>query len=277
MKPDLTKLTFLLLLSACHGSPPEGVYPCHSAADCPSVWVCRDDGLCWIHPLPPDAGTDSGTNCVAETCNGHDDDCDGLIDEGVLSVGPAVSADPTTGSPPNYFGALIVPTTTGFVVFGSSNNMATSGGWSTLDLSGTVTQRVPSATPSAFIDAFSVGDQVLASGTGTSGGVSGLGLLTFDFAVDSMPRAFLAIGNGTDDVRFPLIGGFDGHYATLYEAAYSTTSEPIVRRAVIDVGAQSTVSDGTISTDVSTGSLGVVSTRRPITSRTRIPRTHCSS
>jgi hypothetical protein len=38
------------------------------------------------------ARDDGGPSCVAETCNGADDDCDGLTDEGVLTAGDAILA-----------------------------------------------------------------------------------------------------------------------------------------------------------------------------------------
>ncbi len=49
-----------LFASACLATdPPEGVFECNTAAQCPAEWVCRGDGRCW-RTLTSDAGVDGG-------------------------------------------------------------------------------------------------------------------------------------------------------------------------------------------------------------------------
>lgn len=48
------------LAAGCHGSPPEGRYPCRVetvAVDCPPLWFCRADYTCWITPDLVDASS----------------------------------------------------------------------------------------------------------------------------------------------------------------------------------------------------------------------------
>jgi len=129
-------LLVVVTLVGCHGSYPEGRYPCRDesvATDCPALWYCRSDNFCWITDDPDggasaDAGDatidapmrDTGPHCGAETCNGADDDCDGLIDEGVITVGPAVAALTAGGTAID--GVLLTATPSGFGALGSGFN-----------------------------------------------------------------------------------------------------------------------------------------------------------
>ncbi len=124
-----------LLAASCRTGPPEGVYPCTEATvatDCPTGWYCHSDDRCWSRIETFDGGTDggvpvdapmtdapghdaapmgdSGPTCGTETCNGSDDDCDGRIDEGVLTVGATVAASATTAD-----GARMIATGDGFL------------------------------------------------------------------------------------------------------------------------------------------------------------------
>ncbi len=85
----------------CDGYADEGCAgPCAADADCPAGLVCQA-GTC-AAPTPCAAGLDCpagqtceagvcrpATGCLVESCNGLDDDCDGLVDEGC----PACRAD----------------------------------------------------------------------------------------------------------------------------------------------------------------------------------------
>ncbi len=69
---------------ACAALPP--VLACAADADCPAGSACDASGAC--------AATPPECVAAAEVCNGVDDDCDGLVDEGADSA--CDDADPST-------------------------------------------------------------------------------------------------------------------------------------------------------------------------------------
>ena len=83
-----------VLVSGCECGTATLGRSCRTASDCPSPMLCVDN-MC---RSPASPGTDAGpptprADCTAtppvsfpETCNGVDDDCDGLADEGVTNV-----------------------------------------------------------------------------------------------------------------------------------------------------------------------------------------------
>ena len=76
---------------------------------------------------------DGGPSCVAETCNGLDDDCDGLIDEMVLTVGPAVPVTTSAG----LRGGLMVPLADGFGILAHTSGMPSNFSWFRIGTNGT--------------------------------------------------------------------------------------------------------------------------------------------
>src|SRR4249920_996131 len=110
MRPILL-FVLVLSLTSCHRDPPEGVM-IDTNVDAPM--------------------SDTGPHCGAEACNGTDDDCDGLIDEGVMTVGPAVTATTTHDL---LIGAL-VPTTGGFGIVQVSPDTPPAVSWLPLDGTG---------------------------------------------------------------------------------------------------------------------------------------------
>jgi hypothetical protein len=247
MKLHRLFLAAATLVAGCHAPPPEGVYPCTTNADCFPMWTCRADLHCWSQPLPDAGIADAG--CVPETCNGRDDDCDSVVDEGVLTVGPAVPANPMPDPQPAFDGAILAPLTTGFAVLGTGYDTG-AGGWSTIDASGTVTTSVPSTGQTYFFDLATFGDQVVASGIGYPAvGNAGLGLVMFDFAHGPTAQNFLPIGGGADDLRISALMGFDGRIAHVYELGSAATGT-FIRRAHVDTTVPSVVTDDLIASDL---------------------------
>jgi hypothetical protein len=196
----------LLFVAGCNRPPPEGVYPCTTAAECPVSWVCRADSRCWMHALPVDASVtpDGGPTCGAETCNGSDDDCDGRIDENLATVGPAVVAMPAA----ELTGGFITPLGGELTVLGSS-----SGGhaqWTAIAADGTPSHASSTSTTlTGFTDALASGTYVAAGAAGT-----GTAAVVID-ATNASPRSTLVVDHaGTPGVVH--VAEFDGRYATLY-------------------------------------------------------------
>jgi hypothetical protein len=152
MRRTLISLSALLALAGCRSGIDCGAYVYDEARQicvCPAGTVELPGGGCAaIDGGGTDSGgvdagiadggaddaphVDTGPTCAAETCNGTDDDCDGLIDEGVLTVGPAVTAltDAT------LLGGEIVPLGDGFGILAHTATTPSSFTWVTTGLGG---------------------------------------------------------------------------------------------------------------------------------------------
>ncbi|MFO0684197.1 MAG: hypothetical protein U0234_19245 [Sandaracinus sp.] len=120
---------------------------------------------------------DAGPTCGPETCNGTDDDCDGLIDEGVMTVGPAVVA--TTSAP--LIPRFLVETANGFgVIYMTETDYAV---WARTDRDGAAVAggQPPGLGANYVADAASVGNLTWALAISDFTGPSAaLHLLRFD-------------------------------------------------------------------------------------------------
>jgi hypothetical protein len=103
-------------------------------------------------------------SCPAESCNGHDDDCDGFVDEGLASVGPTVA----TSSVPGFSFVTLIGAAAGFGLIGTNGaTLVTNGApyWTPVGLDG-----APSAAPvhigmidqAQSVSALAIGDDIIA-------------------------------------------------------------------------------------------------------------------
>ncbi len=200
----------LVLASGCGHHYPEGVYPCAADRDCPPAWLCHADNLCYSPPEGdggrPDAGADAasdapmrdtGPTCGAETCNGTDDDCDGLIDEGVMTVGPAVVLDV---SDPTLAPLQLVPTAMGYGATAISDTVLST--WLRTDALGApiTTAQPPQLADLLALDAATDADAtfVLAVRPGGTPAVSVLGFDSASGAPSRIVSPYTLVGPGAN-------------------------------------------------------------------------------
>jgi hypothetical protein len=252
-------LAAILFLAACHAPPPEGRYPCTTVADCPVDWFCRADRLCWstaddagvdasvpLDAATPDTTIDTGPSCSAETCNGADDDCDGLIDEGVITVGPAVVA----ASSGDTYDARIVGLPSGFAVLAGAMSSL---GYGRVDASGAVTlapSSLPASTAGTVTHAWSTasdGSRVLI--TGTDSAYTSASLFVVDSATGASALPPLAVPDRSGLTALTtLVSDARGGHATVFvlHADLGGTTPSVIRRLRVDLtGAAVSVSAAT--------------------------------
>lgn len=109
-----------LLAAACSIQIPDATYVCGPTEACPSGFVCSE-GLCRREAVDAgplldgdvDGGDEDGGACHPETCNGSDDDCDGVVDDGVMSVFDSEDVASTSGT---FWSRFLATEDGGFVV-----------------------------------------------------------------------------------------------------------------------------------------------------------------
>lgn len=265
----------LALVGCPGGGIREGFFPCNTARDCPTDWYCRADLHCWSTPDAADAGSDASVDaasidagidapatldadgvdqgladagCVvaAESCNGVDDDCDGLVDEGLLVVGSAVSA---IGDTTVVFG-VIAPTTGGFVVAGHGDTGAT--GWIEIGNDGSPTTTLQTYPDySAFFEATTHDDLVVTSAIGTNGS----SFVTFDLASPGAPRSSFNVS--PDHLAVGRYTTFDGTTTTGYVMLFESLGGPATLRRIranVELSAGMLLSDDPLASDVGSSS-----------------------
>lgn len=235
---SLSLLLLALGSMACRTAVPEGRYRCDTRDDCPATWSCHSDGFCWstaeasdagnIGDASEDASTDAGVDapvdaqapdawtqdaytCVTETCNGRDDDCDGFVDEGLITVGAAVDA--VTDAPPNVLGALLAPIDHGFEVI-VSGATDVNGGWAALHPDGSSASSFAMA-PSALL-ATGIATTPTETIFSSAGDVSEI--LTVSSGAPPAPRLRYVFDYGPSTVSVVRIVDSDGVRATAFAA-----------------------------------------------------------
>ena len=116
----------------------------------------------------------TGTSCTAptETCNGNDDDCDAIADEGLLQVGAPTVA--VSGGATRLTGARLLAVGSGYVLVALTNELGERFVIQSLDGSGNAigpatTLAGPTSPPGAGISLHAAGANILIAYTGSSG------------------------------------------------------------------------------------------------------------